>query len=318
MRRVVLGLAFGLFCLPAWAQSWPSRPVTFVIPSAAGGPLDVMARPMLQKLQEMWGKPTILDNKPGATLTIGTNLVARAEPDGHTLLYTVDLPITMAPNLLKVPYDPVKDLETVAGFAETEQMLVVHPKVGVKNLAELVAKAKAAPGKLSYSSAGIASPGHLCIEMMAQATGITGVHVPYRGAAPAMQAVVAGETELFCGPLTQALPFVASGQLVPIATSGSKRAAMSPQVPTLIESGLKDFTIFNQYYLMAPKGVPADVLTRIRTDFKTVLDDADIQKRFADVAIYPKWVTGDAAIAQVRNDLARWGQVIKTAGVKLE
>jgi tripartite-type tricarboxylate transporter receptor subunit TctC len=289
-----------------------------VIPSAAGGPLDVMARPMLQKLQDMWGKPAIIDNKPGATLTIGTNIVARADPDGHTLLYTVDLPITMAPNLLKVPYDPIKDLETIAAFAETEQVLVVHPKVGVKNLSELVAKAKADPGKLSYSSAGIASPGHLCVEMIAQATGIKGVHVPYRGAAPAMQALVAGETDLFCGPLTQALPFIATGQIVPIATSGTKRAAQSPQVPTLIEAGLKDFTIFNQYYLMAPKGMPADVLNKIRKDFKTVLDDADTQKRFADIGVYPKWVVGDAAIAQIKHDLKRWGDVIKTANVKLE
>jgi tripartite-type tricarboxylate transporter receptor subunit TctC len=317
LRRMVLGMAFGLLSMPALAQSWPERPVTFVVPFPSG-PLDVMARPLLQKLSDMWGKPTIIDNKTGATGTIGMAHVARAEPDGYTLLFTVDLPVSMAPNLLKVTYDPLKDFDVIADFAETEQMLVVNPSVGVKNFAALIAKAKAEPGKLTYSSAGIGSPGHLCTEMISQATGIKAVHVPYRGAAPAMQALVAGEVDMFCGPLTQGLPFIRSDKAVPLATSAIKRAALTPEVPTFIESGLKDFTINAQYYLMAPKALPKPLSDKIKKDFKTALDDPDTQKRFADLAIYPKWLEGPAAIEQIRRDLANWAEVIKKGGVKAE
>ena len=315
MRRVVIGLGICLLGFPALAQSWPSRPVTFVVPQPAGGPLDVMARPMLQKLQEKWGQPAVIENKTGATGTIGAGAVARAEPDGYTLLYTVDLPISMAPNLLKVPYDPVTDLEMIAAFADTEQMLVVHPSLGVSTFAQLIEKAKANPGKLTYSSAGIASPAHLGTEMIAQSTGIKAVHVPYRGAAPAMQALVAGEVDMFCGPLTQALPFIRDGKIIPIGTSGAKRAALTPQVPTLIEAGLKDFTINAQYYLMGPKGMPKDVVAKIRADFKAVLEDADTQQRFAAIAVYPKWLTPDEGTAQIKRDLAKWGEVIKAANI---
>lgn len=221
----------------------------------------------------------------------------------------------MAPNLLKAPYDPIGDFEMIAAFASTEQMLVVHPSLGVTSFAQLVEKAKANPGKLTYSSAGVASPAHLCTEMISQSTGIKAVHVPYRGAAPAMLAVVAGEVDMFCGPLTQALPFIRDGKIVPVGTSGAKRAALTPQVPTLMEAGIKDLAINVEYYLMGPKGMPNGLVEKIRSDFKTVLDDPDTQKRFAAIAVYPKWLTPAEGKEQIKRDLARWGEVIRAGNI---
>jgi tripartite-type tricarboxylate transporter receptor subunit TctC len=151
-----------------------------------------------------------------------------------------------------------------------------------------------------------------------QFAGITAVHVPYRGAAPAMQALLTGGADMFCGPLTQALPLIAADQVVPIATSNSKRATLLPDVPTFKEMGFKDFTILVQYYLMAPKGVPSTVINKIRTDFKAVMDDAEIRQRFASIAFYPKWIEGTAGTEQIRQDLAQWAAVIKAANIKAE
>jgi tripartite-type tricarboxylate transporter receptor subunit TctC len=299
-------------------DSWPNGPVTFVIPQPAGSPLDVMARPMAMKLQEKWGKPVVIENRGGATGTIGTNYVVRATPDGYTFLYTPDLPITTAPNLIKAPYDPVQDLDLIAAFADSELMLDVHPSLGVKTLSELIAKAKANPGKLTYATGGIASPAHLCAEMIRQAAGIDIIHVPYRGAGPAMQALVAGEVDMFCGPPTLALPLVKSGRVVPIGTTGATRAPLTPDVPTLLESGIKDLVIVSTMYFMAPKGMDPALRARVKADFKAVLEDPDTQQRFAAIAVSPKWLEGQAGTQLIRDDLARWGEVIRKGNIKAE
>lgn len=311
-------LAAAAFAMPAHAQDWPKGTVSLVVPFPAGGPLDVMARPTAQKLQEKWGHPVVVENRAGATGTIATNYVVRAKPDGQTLLFTVDLPITMAPNLLKTPYDPVKDLKLVGVIAETEQMLVVHPSIGVSDLAGLLARAKAEPGKLSFSSAGIGSPGHLCIEMIKQATGTSMTHVPYRGAAPAMTALVSGEVQVFCGPLTQGLPHIRAKRAVPLATSGKQRAALTPEVPTMIEADLKDLVMMAQYYVMAPKDTPDAIAGKIRADLKAALGAEDIKKLFASIGVYLKWLEGEEGLNVIRADLARWRGVVKSANIKVQ
>lgn len=311
-------VAAAAFAMPAHAQDWPKGTVSLVVPFPAGGPLDVMARPTAQKLQEKWGHPVVVENRAGATGTIATNFVVRAKPDGQTLLFTVDLPITMAPSLIKTPYDPVQDLKLIAVIAETEQMLVVHPSVGVSDMAGLLAKAKAEPGKLSFSSAGIGSPGHLCIELIKQATGTDMTHVPYRGAAPAMTALVSGEVQVFCGPLTQGLAHVRAKRAVPIATSGKQRAALTPDVPTMIEAGLRDLVMLAQYYVMAPKDLPDAIAGKVRADLKAALGAEDIEKLFASIGVYLKWLEGEDGMSVIRADIERWRGVVKSANIKVQ
>jgi tripartite-type tricarboxylate transporter receptor subunit TctC len=236
MRTPLAAIATAVIALaaPAVAQdAYPSKPVRFIVPFPATGPLDVMARLYAQKLGERWGKNVIAENRPGATGTIGADAVAKAAPDGYTLLFTVDLPIVMAPALMKPPYDPKTDLVPVAAVGETMNMLVVHPSAGVSTLAELVAAAKAKPGALTFSSAGNASPGHLCVEMLKSAAGVDFTHVPYKGAAPAMQAALAGEVSMFCGPITQGLPHVKSGKLRALGVTGAKASPLLPELNRL-------------------------------------------------------------------------------------
>jgi tripartite-type tricarboxylate transporter receptor subunit TctC len=207
-----------------------------------------MASLYAQKIGERWGKNAIAENRPGATGTIGADAVAKAAPDGYTLLFTVDLPIVMAPALMKPPYDPKADLVPIAAVGETMNMLVVHPSAGVSTLAELVAAAKAKPGALTFSSAGNASPGHLCVEMLKSAAGLDLTHVPYKGAAPAMQAALAGEVSMFCGPITQGLPHVKSGKLHALGVTGAKP---SPLVPGSRRCGLSGLVLSNWYAVFA-------------------------------------------------------------------
>jgi tripartite-type tricarboxylate transporter receptor subunit TctC len=196
----------------ALAQAYPSRAIHFILP-APSGPTDLVMRLFAQKISQDWNEPALVENRPGATGSIGTNTVVQAAPDGYTLLFTVDLPITMAPNLLKVPYDPQRDLIPIAAVIKSNNVLVTNTGSGIKTLAELIAAAKAKPGVLTFSSAGIGSPAPFCGEMIDHQAGITTTHVPYKAAGEAMNAVLAGTVTAFCGPISQALPFLKSGQV---------------------------------------------------------------------------------------------------------
>jgi tripartite-type tricarboxylate transporter receptor subunit TctC len=323
IQKHALGLlaAVGAACLllqPAVAQErYPSKPVKLIMPFPATGPADLMARIYAQKLSERWGQPVVVENKTGATGTIGADIVAKAAPDGYTLLFTVDLPIVMAPALIKTPYDPRKAFAPVAIMAETMNMLVVHPSVGAGTLAELVAKAKANPGKLTYSSAGPASPGHLCAEMLRSAAGIDIVHVPYKGAAPAMTAVLAGEVSMFCGPVTQGLPHVKSGKLRAVGVTGTAASPLVPDLPPLAAT-YPGLVSTNTYMLYAPAGTPASITTRLRNDVRAVWEDRDTRARLAALGIDLLWLEGADLSARVDADLAKWAAVVKTAGIKPE
>jgi tripartite-type tricarboxylate transporter receptor subunit TctC len=230
LRSLVLVLLVATGWPAASQDAYPSKPVRFIVPFPAGGPADVLVRLYAQKLGERWGKPAIVENRVGATGTIGTDAVVKSPPDGYTLAFTVDLPIVMAPALIKPPYDPARDLVPVAGVADGMNMLVAHPSAGVRSLAELVAAAKAKPGALTFASAGNASPGHICGELLKLGAGIDLTHVPYKGAAPAMNAALAGEVSVFCGPIPVGLPHVRAGKLYALGVTGAKP---SPLVPGL-------------------------------------------------------------------------------------
>jgi tripartite-type tricarboxylate transporter receptor subunit TctC len=320
MRTTLAAIATAVFALaaPAVAQdAYPAKPVRFIVPFPATGPLDVMARLYAQKLGERWGKNAIAENRPGATGTIGADAVAKAAPDGYTLLFTVDLPIVMAPALMKPPYDPKADLVPIAGVGETMNMLVVHPSAGVSTLAELVAAAKAKPGALTFSSAGNASPGHLCVEMLKSAAGVDLTHVPYKGAAPAMQAALAGEVSMFCGPITQGLPHVKSGKLRALGVTGAKASPLLPELKPLAAT-YPGLVVSNWYAVFAPPKTPPAVLAFLRAELKRTHDDPEVRKRLESVGMDPLWLEPAQVSAAIDRDLAKWSGVVKAANVKAE
>lgn len=320
MRITLVAIATAVFALaaPTAAQdAYPSKPVRFIVPFPATGPLDVMARLYAQNLGERWGKNAIAENRPGATGTIGADAVAKAAPDGYTLLFTVDLPIVMAPALMKPPYDPKADLVPIAGVGETMNMLVVHPSAGVSTLAELVAAAKAKPGALTFSSAGNASPGHLCVEMLKSAAGIDLTHVPYKGAAPAMQAALAGEVSMFCGPITQGLPHVKSGKLRALGVTGAKASPLLPELRPLAAT-YPGLVVSNWYAVFAPPKTPPAVLAFLRAELKRTYDDPEVRKRLDSVGMDPLWLEPAQVTAAIDRDLAKWSGVVKAANIKAE
>jgi tripartite-type tricarboxylate transporter receptor subunit TctC len=320
MRITLAAIATAVFALaaPAVAQdAYPAKPVRFIVPFPATGPLDVMARLYAQKLGERWGKNAIAENRPGATGTIGADAVAKAAPDGYTLLFTVDLPIVMAPALMKPPYDPKADLVPIAAVGETMNMLVVHPSAGVSTLAELVAAAKAKPGALTFSSAGNASPGHLCVEMLKSAAGVDLTHVPYKGAAPAMQAALAGEVSMFCGPITQGLPHVKSGKLRALGVTGAKASPLLPELKPLA-AAYPGLVVSNWYAVFAPPKTPPAVLAFLRAELKRTNDDPEVRKRLESVGMDPLWLEPAQVTAAIDRDLAKWSGVVKAANIKAE
>jgi tripartite-type tricarboxylate transporter receptor subunit TctC len=279
----------------AYAQPYPSRPIHIIMPFPPG-PADVTIRIYGQKLSEDWKQPAIVETRAGATGTVGTELVAKAAPDGYTLLFTVDLPITMAPNLIKVPYDPQRDLIPIAAVVESTNVLVVNAASGIHSLADLVAAAKAKPGVLSFSSAGIGSPAHLCGAMIDKQAGIDMIHVPYTGAGPAMNALVAGDVTMFCSPIQQALPFIKAGKLVPLGVAAAEESPLLPGVAPLSKTypGL----VLSQWFgLLAPKGTPAAITDALRDEFKKISAEPDIQAKLTAIGLQPHWL-GSAELAQ--------------------
>jgi tripartite-type tricarboxylate transporter receptor subunit TctC len=320
MRTTLAAIATVIIALaaPATAQdAYPSKPVRFIVPFPPTGPLDVMARLYAQKLGERWGKSVIAENRPGATGTIGADAVAKAAPDGYTLLFTVDLPIVMAPALMKPPYDSKTDLLPIAAVGDTMNMLVVHPSAGVSTLPELVAAAKAKPGALTFSSAGNASPGHLCVEMLKSAAGVDLTHVPYKGAAPAMQAALAGEVSMFCGPITQGLPHVKSGKLRALGVTGAKASPLLPELKPLAAT-YPGLVVSNWYAVFAPPKTPPAVVTFLRAELKRTYDDPEVRKRLDAVGMDPLWMEPAQVTAAIDRDLAKWSGVVKAANIKAE
>jgi tripartite-type tricarboxylate transporter receptor subunit TctC len=320
MRTTLAAIATAVLALtaPAVAQdAYPARPVRFIVPFPASGPLDVMARLYAQKLGERWGKSVIVENRPGATGTIGADAVAKAAPDGYTLLFTVDLPIVMAPALMKPPYDSTTDLLPIAAVGDTMNMLVVHPSAGVTTLPELVAAAKSKPGALTFSSAGNASPGHPCVEMLKSAAGVDLTHVPYKGAAPAMQAALAGEVSMFCGPITQGLPHVTSGKLRALGVTGAKTSPLLPELKPLAAT-YPGLVVSNWYAVFAPPKTPPAVVTFLRAELKRTYDDPEVRKRLDSVGMDPLWMEPAQVTAAIDRDLAKWSGVVKAANIKTE
>jgi len=298
----------------ASAQDYPSRAIRLITPFPPG-PSDLVIRLYAQKMSEDWNQPAIVDNRPGATGSIGTQAVVQAQPDGYTLLFTVDLPISMAPNLMKVPYDPQRDLVPIAAVVESSGVLIVNASSGIHTLAELIAAARAKPGVLTFSSAGIGSPAHLCGEMIKQQAGINMIHVPYKGAGPAMNAVLAGETTMFCGPIAQSLPFIRAGKLDALGVSGPKPSALLPGVSPL-SATFPGLVISNWFGVLAPALTPEAIRDKLRAEFKKLYADAELQKKLMSLGLEPNWIEGPDLAKRIGEELEFYRKFIKAANIQ--
>jgi tripartite-type tricarboxylate transporter receptor subunit TctC len=319
MNSLILA-AFSLWIsIPALAQeSYPSRPVKFVVPFAAGGPLDVTARLVGQKLAEQWGKPVVVENQVGGSGSIGAAAVARAAPDGYTLLVTVDIPLTMYPAVAKqVPYNPRTDFRPIAAVARSDNGLFVNPALGVSTVKELVELAKKQPGRLTFSSAGIAAPAHFAGELFKTIAGIDMTHVPYKGAAPAMSAAMSGEVSMMFGPIAQGVPQVRAGKLKALGVTGPLPSPLLPGVKPLVEQGFPGLLVFNWYGVLAPAKTPDAPAQAVRSALKQVMNDQALRARLSDLGVEPVWDEADTVANAIAADLMRWGQLARVAKIEV-
>ena len=301
----------------ALAQAYPAKAIRFVVPFAPGGGNDILGRVIVQKLHEGFGMPVVVDNRGGAGGTIGTDIVAKSPPDGYTMLINN---VSLAVNVTlysKLPYDTLKDLEPVSLAGRQPNILVVHPSLPVKSVKELLALARSKPGALSFGSGGIGSSSHLSAELMKYLTKIDIVHVPYKGMGPALVDLVSGQTQLAMATMASALPHVRSNRMRPLAVSTAKRVAVVPDVPTMIEAGVKDFDYSTWYGIVVPAGTPAAVVSRLNAELVKALATRDVGERFAAQGVAPESTTPQAFKAFLNNEVRRWAPVIKASGMKV-
>lgn len=322
MRRNIqssIVLAGLLLAVSAGAQTYPSKPIRVVVPWPAGGLVDVAARQLGQRMQNMLGQPLVIENKVGAGGNIGADLVAKSAADGHTLLFTTSALTINAALRSTMPFDPVKDFERVAVVAYAPAVLVVNPNSIIRSLDDLVKAARSQPGKLSYASAGVGSPAHLMSELFKSRQNIFVVHIPYTGAPAAMNDQIAGRIDFQFANAAVALPQVKAGKVRAIAVTSTQRLSGLPDVPTMAEAGMKEFEIQQWIGLMAPQGTPAAVVNRLVSEVNTVLALNEFGQALSSSGTNSA-KPGKAADfdAYFKQDLAQWVGVVKAADIKPE
>jgi tripartite-type tricarboxylate transporter receptor subunit TctC len=320
-RRFLLKLAAAVLPLvaagSAFAQSYPDKAITLIAPFSAGGALDLIARSVAQKLNDEWGQSVVVDNKAGAAGIIGTQYVARAAPDGYTILLGATTTHGINPSLYqKLPYDAVKDFAPVSLVATIPHILVVNPSLPINNLSEFIKYAKSKPG-LAFGSAGIGSPHHLAGEMLKTQAQLDLLHVPYKGSAPAMVAVMSGEVSFMSVEITAAMPHIKSGKLRPIAVASAKRIP-GIDLPTFAESGLPGFEVTAWYAIFAPKGTPKEVVAKLNSAIAKAVGMKDVREKFASLGAVPVGGTPDQLAMYIKTELGRWSAAVKSSGAKAE
>ena len=300
----------------AVAQAYPAKPVKIIVPFPPGGPADVLGRLYADKLGTMWSQTVLVENRGGAGGNIGSEAAARAAPDGYTIILIASSHVTNGALYSKLPYDPIKDFTPISQVAYYSLVLAAHPSVPAVTLKELVALAKAQPGKLSFASAGSGTPTHLTAELFRIAAGIDFVHVPYKGAAPATNDLLGGQAQLMFNNPVSAMPHVRSGRLRAIATTGLARAPIAPDLPTVAESGYPGFEAGTWYAFLAPAGLPKEIQAKLATDVVAVTQMADIRTRLAGMGVDPIGTTPEQLAAIMQSDLEKWTKVIRAANIK--
>lgn len=322
MRRttsVVLWLiAAAWTCGAAWAQSYPTKPVRFVVGFPPGGATDVVARLISQKLSDALGQPVVVDNRAGAASNIGAELVATSPKDGHTIFMgTVSLSIN--PSLYsRLAYDALRDFAAVTQVTSTPFMLVVHPSLPVSNVKQFIALAKSRPGELNYASAGSGSGAHLFTEMFRSMAGLRVVHVPYKGAAPATTATLSGETIFMFDNIVTTLPLARAARLRALAVTTSKRSSAAPDIPTVAEAGVPGYDANAWFGVFAPTGTPPAVISRLHSEIVKIVKLPDVRDRFLSLGGEPVGSTPEQFAVFFRNEVAKWGKVVRESGARAD
>lgn len=300
---------------PLWAQEsrYPSKPIRFIVPAAAGGPSDVVARLVAEKLAQALGQPVLVENKPGASLTLGTAAVAQASPDGYTLLFTTSTPIVMVPaTLKKPPYDVQRDLTAVSHLGTTPLVLYVNATTPIHTIRQLVEAAKARPEAASYGSYGVGSTAHVLGEMLNKQTGVNMVHVPYKGVAPELQDLVGGQIMTATADIGTAAPLVKAGKIRPIAVTGSKRSSQLPEVATFTEQGISGMEPFSPWWgVFAPAQTPKAIVDQLSSEVAKIVRGGEVHARLVGFGVDPTGTTAAQGMDITRADMARWQAIIR-------
>jgi len=302
----------------AVGDDYPSRPVRLLVPNPPGGGSDAVARILAQKLGERLNQQFVVDNRAGGGGIIANETVARANPDGYTLLLAFIGPVAISPALTKVPYDSVKDFAPVALVAAGQYMLVLHPSVPAKSLKDFVAYAKANPGKINYASAGNGSPLHLAAELFKARAGVNMVHVPYKGGGPATAAILAGEVQAVFGSLTSVVPQIKAGKLTAIGVTGAKRSTLAPEYATIAELGYPGFEMTSWYGVLLPAKSPPAVTAKLNAGINESLQAKDVIDSLKRQGLDATGGTPEVFAAHIKSELTKWAKVVKDAGIKAD
>jgi tripartite-type tricarboxylate transporter receptor subunit TctC len=319
MLRIIPGLCATMLAFSCIAQNYPSRPLKLYVPMAPGGANDIFARIIGQKLSERLGQPVVIDNRPGAGITIGTGIAAKSAPDGYNMLIVNSIMLSASPALYKsLSYDPVEDFVPVGTLAIAPYVLVVADNFPAKTFKEFMALMKANPGKFNYSSSGIGSTPHLIAELFKRETGINVTHVPYKGGGPSVVGLLGGDVAFTFESIATVVSFIKSGKMRLLAVTSGKRMAMFPDAPTVAESGVTGFDVTAIYGLVVPKGTPKDLVQRLGKELVAAMQAPEVKESFLQQGAETVTLPPEDLAAKIKSEVANWSRVIKEAGIKPE
>jgi tripartite-type tricarboxylate transporter receptor subunit TctC len=302
----------------AYAQSYPNQAIRFIVPYAAGGGVDIVARAIAPKLSESVGQPVVIDNRGGAGGNIGTELAARAEPNGYTIVMGAAALAINTSLYRKLPFDPVKDFVPISLISATPNILAVHPTIPAKSVKQLIQLAKAKPGSLNYGSAGNGTTSHLAPELFKTMAGVDIVHIPYKGTSPAVVALLGGEVAIMLAPALTLIPHVRSKKVNGLAVSSLKRLPAIPELPTIAESGVPGFEARQWYGVLAPAGTPKAIVTRLNSEIVKIVDSPEVTKRFVSEGSEPIGSTPEEFARYLKAEIAKWTKAVAASGARVD
>jgi tripartite-type tricarboxylate transporter receptor subunit TctC len=315
----LLGVVAFALSTSTFAQTWPVKPIKWIVPFAPGGTTDILARTIGEKLTVALGQPVIIENKPGAGGGVGAEFTSKAPPDGYTIMGgTISTHAINASLYKSLPYDPVKDFVPITLIARVPNMLVVNPDIPAKNVAELIALLKANPGKYSFASSGNGTSQHLSGELFKSIAGVDMQHIPYKGSPPALQDVVGGQVAMTFDNITTAWPLAKGGKLRALAVTTAKRSAVAPDVPTLSESGLAGYEVGSWQGVFAPAGTPPAIVKRLNAEIVKIINMPDVKEKLIGLGAEPVGNTSEEFAALVKTEVVKWAEVVKKSGAKVD